>query len=373
MDPLAPLALARTKADEIAATIPEITSGSNRISTSRTLKSSSGKPSQNTAGEWASVGLEDEDMALQAALYASVLGQPESTPASASIVPELARPGTSRRDSEEWDIRGASSVFGGSSSRSRAPPASTALARFDEEQMGGLDEPIVGEESDHMIASILSNERGFEDLSPVIPPSRTRPRRQRQEDEEEEEMVRRAIEASQREEREDEVDDVDMIHFDEEEHHGFLDDEDEERELQRLLAQRQRDRQPLLPELPIIPALDPNPTFDRFGAPALGANAAHLSRTYDDEDTELQAALKASLEAAPVDFSVPPPPKPATRAVSNDIDTAAAVSTSASTSKRVEDEEEDEEEEEETEEEPEPPKQPTAEEMRKARLARFGG
>jgi hypothetical protein len=85
MDPLGPLGLPRTKADEIAATIPEITSGSNRISTSRTLKSSSGKPSQNTAGEWASVGLEDEDMALQAALYASVLGQPESTPASASI------------------------------------------------------------------------------------------------------------------------------------------------------------------------------------------------------------------------------------------------------------------------------------------------
>lgn len=241
--------------------------------------------------------------------------------------------------------------------------------------MGGLNDPIVGdEESDRMIARVLSRERGAEDVtSPSVPLSRTRPQRQRREDEEEEEMMRRAIEASKQEAEEAETEDVDMIHFDDDDHHGFLDDEDEERELQRLLEQRRQNHQTLLPELPSIPPLDPSPLFDPLRMPILGANASHLSRNYDDEDAELQAALKASLEGASPDLTIPTPPRPATRApTAAEEPAAASTSTSTSAKKHVESDEEDDDEEEESDEEMESPKQLTAEEMRKARLARFG-
>ncbi|KAG8711001.1 hypothetical protein FRC09_020823 [Ceratobasidium sp. 395] len=116
-------------------------------------------------------------------------------------------------------------------------------------------------------------------------------------------------------------------------------------------------------------------------------------RHYDDEDAELQAALRASLEEAtnssssgPVEQPLPPPPRPAAPAsvperVTVPVDRARPVPGApvpASSDHTEDNEDEDEEDEEEEEEEKAPAPAPKAEvadaeEMRRRRLARFGG
>jgi ataxin-3 len=111
-----------------------------------------------------------------------------------------------------------------------------------------------------------------------------------------------------------------------------------------------------------------------------GSNASHLedARYYDDEDEMLQAALKASLEDAPVDFVVPEPSHipEAREAASTSTPALSAssqppvASSAPKTTAKPKDESEEEEGEEEEEEAPKPL---TAEQLRAARLARFGG
>ncbi|CAE6415574.1 unnamed protein product [Rhizoctonia solani] len=124
-----------------------------------------------------------------------------------------------------------------------------------------------------------------------------------------------------------------------------------------------------------------------------GAFGASGSRDYDDEDAELQAALKASLESHATSSATPAPvvpsgnaaapraPVPAPAAVRAPSATAPSVpAPSASTAKPTEDDEEDEEDEE--EQQAPAPSSPEVEakaevadpdEMRRRRLARFGG
>jgi ataxin-3 len=95
-----------------------------------------------------------------------------------------------------------------------------------------------------------------------------------------------------------------------------------------------------------------------------GSNASHLedARYYDDEDEMLQAALKASLEDAPVDFVVPEPvAKPITPEARGATSTSTpapsasnqppVASSAPKTTAKPEDESEDEEDGEEEEEE----------------------
>lgn len=104
--------------------------------------------------------------------------------------------------------------------------------------------------------------------------------------------------------------------------------------------------------------------------------AAYFSgdRVYDDDDAELQAALKASLEGLPSDFQhpvLPPPaqpthtsssqvtpPAPAPVAAQDKDDTASIASTDTAESEAVV---------------PEPVEELSLEEIRRRRLARFGG
>ncbi|KAG8979456.1 hypothetical protein FRC05_008442 [Tulasnella sp. 425] len=128
------------------------------------------------------------------------------------------------------------------------------------------------------------------------------------------------------------------------------------------------------------PSAMPSPTKPRVQPSA--------SRHYDDEDEDLQAALKASLETAPPGFKVPDPAPVPSRSMSPTKPPAnpAPVLTAGSPSKpgkavAMEEEDDDEDEDDDDDEEmvsaPSSPKeeeQPMSmEEIRKMRLARFGG
>jgi len=390
IDPLAPLALPRTKADELASQISEITNASNSISTARTAVPGPSEASHKNSEWMLGEGMEDEDMALQAALFASVMG--EGSGHSQPVPPT--RPSIQETPSDKWEIKNARPAF---SQPSSAGPSSTALvdaslevsarrareelARFQEEQGQALAEQL---ESDHMIASVLD---GREGATATSPPRRRAPR-PRREDEEEEEMIRRAIEASKREaqERGDDGDDDEHDITFEEDDMVLDDNEEEQAELERLMRQRrnqrreeeERDRMRLAarsssPGLLNAAPEVPDHMFDLFGSGLLGSNAAHLNnRIYDDEDAELQAALKASLEGAHTEISIPPPPPPPARAPTVG-DSSKAGRSNTAVAVNDEEEGEDESEEEEEEEPPQPTKHLSAEEMRRARLARFGG
>lgn len=96
--------------------------------------------------------------------------------------------------------------------------------------------------------------------------------------------------------------------------------------------------------------------------------ARSTSRTYDDEDAELQAALKASLESMPPDFTVPDSPPRVNRRTSPQA--VAGTSTGAKQAAQVPPPPEPRSS------PPESPAQerpPTMDEIRRMRLARFGG
>jgi Ataxin-3 len=120
------------------------------------------------------------------------------------------------------------------------------------------------------------------------------------------------------------------------------------------------------------------------GASAPHHGFSHQSRVYDDDDEQLQAALKASLESMPEGFVVPPtPPRPnvplsrAQPAVQSQQN--APPSSAAAGGPSQESAEDDEEEDEElgSAAPSSPPPGPAAsvdvEEMRRRRLAKFGG
>jgi Ataxin-3 len=108
-------------------------------------------------------------------------------------------------------------------------------------------------------------------------------------------------------------------------------------------------------------------------APSTSAFAGH--RVYDDDDAELQAALKASLEGAPEGFVVPEftTPSPPSRSAPA-APQPAPVPASPSAHTETEDDTDDMESSSSFVAEPEPEEeQVSVDEMRRRRLARFGG
>ncbi|KAG8730035.1 hypothetical protein FRC11_007516 [Ceratobasidium sp. 423] len=118
--------------------------------------------------------------------------------------------------------------------------------------------------------------------------------------------------------------------------------------------------------------------------PTIPGRFAAENRSYDDEDAELQAALRASLESHAASSSAPAPVAPSAPAARAPAP-AAVRAPSVPAAKPVEDDEdedEDEEEEEEEEEQTPAPSSPEVpakaevadpDELRRRRLARFGG
>ena len=430
-----PLALARTEADNIAGTIPEITSSATRptLSTARTLSKGVAHGPSKSAYKFARAGLEDEDFELQAALQASLLQAPLQENTSTSANPRSVQTNPTRTSTlaDDWDFPPPSSVFGTRTATAAAPSAShfesldssarrarEELARFQQEQEEALRETYEDE-----IA--LGNR-------PPALGSASAARRAAQPDEEEEEMLRRAIEASRQdsvplpepignrsavaEEDDDEDDTFDddaYMEIDEEDEQEYLEKVlKEKREYEEILASAARTSASSYARaagslgtstVPRAPPHRVRPTYEGLGLTGIssrvpefppvipplvgvtGSNASHLedARYYDDEDEMLQAALKASLEDCPVNFVVPElAPKPITPGARGATSTStqapsasnqpSVASPEPKTTAKPKDESEGEEEGE-SESEEEAPKPLTAEQLRAARLARFGG
>ena len=339
-NPQQPLALPRVLADEIAETLPEPSSASSSSNTSfrRTLDTSEA-PHPSTDN------LDEEDYELQAALQASLMASRSTNVSSEDMYddgevdeemnppfppPSVPRPVVPLPHSV------AANAFstGGSSSGAQTPqteldPVAASMARNRQllERMR--------QEQEHAQRELWSEA----DLDPEEAEAlQQRREARRRQEEEEEEMLRRAIEESERTYRE----------------HTSKRPEDEDEEIEEL---------------------------ESAGAPysASAFTPAYYSsdRVYDDDDAELQAALKASLEHVPAgyqhpNFEEPPQPvhtsstyptsgsntaTPASISSKDREENASIASTEASANEAPE---------------PEVEEQLSVDEIRRRRLARFG-
>lgn len=346
IDPTLPLALTRTDADDVAATLPEPSSSSARarISTARTPTTASASASTSTPGGFEHIeGFEDEDMELQAALQASLGGGeykftlPPRRP-TLPAPPPLGFP-TARVDTPP-DLDDASDIdFPNATGALENETVIPVPAQEDEDSM------------DPVARSMLRNKRMLERMkreqeyalreqyeSEVAGSSRPR----RLAEEEEEENIRRAIAESEAMAR--------TYARDEDAMDEDSDDGDED----YVPPAAPGPRQASLPD-----AVHPQPGY-----------MAH--RVYDDDDAELQAALKASLEHMPEGFTVPeaqalpsapPPPRAAAQAPTLTRQESVSSVSDAGTATSVGTE---------IDAEPVQEQKVDLEEMRRRRLARFG-
>lgn len=288
-DPSKPLALARTEADTIAATLPEPSSASQSSVYNATKRNpdTSGAPAKTSANErspdstddFDSVeGIEDEDYELQAALQASLTSQDgysshryDSTSSNLPTIPPALVDAAS--SSRTYSNTASRSVSTNSSSQSPQPLNIPGHA--------DLDPVTASMERNRVLLQRMREQqelaqRELWSANELTPEERAaqeaRLQARRQEEEQEEEELRKAIAESEAMARE----------WDEQ--------------------QRGRSNS------------DKPPSAD--GNVAGSASLSHLGeehRNYDDEDAELQAALKASLENVPPGWQhseLPSPPAP---------------------------------------------------------------
>ena len=425
-----PLALARTEADDAAGAIPEDTGFATRptLSTARTIgKAVAPGPSKSAFG-LAGAGLEDEDFELQAALQASLLQPPLQENASSSTNHTSVQTNPART-SNDWNFPSTSSVFG-TRTATTAAPSSAHLESLDSSARRAREELArFQQEQEELLRETYDDEIALGNREPTLGSASAARRRAAQPDEEEEEMLRRAIEASRQDTAlppdppaiRPTVAEEDDDTFDEDTYMEIDDEEDEQAYLEKFLKEK-REHQEMLASAArtsassyaraagslatgIVPRAPPHriqPIYEGLGltgissripdAPPVipplvgitGSNASHLAdaRYYDDEDEMLQAALKASLEDYPDNFVVPEPAPTITPEARGATSTSTPVPSTSdrppitspepkTTAKPKEESEDDEEEESESEEEASKPL--TAEQLRAARLARFGG
>ncbi|KAF8893769.1 Josephin-domain-containing protein [Infundibulicybe gibba] len=253
-DPSAPTTLPRTDADEIAATLDEPRlSGRPNFQTSRTIKTS---PGNND-------GFEEEDYELQAALQASLMNTDATEVVSQNLGGHLPRP----------------------------PHAQAPLLGFQPEPPSG---PVSGTltplQFDPIGPPAVSNTPlqlpGHADLDPVAA-SIERNRVMLQRMREQQEFAQRELWA--------ETGGVEPLHISAANEARRREREEEEENLRRAIEESE--------------ALAKAEGHERLGGdpghepaaqnpyPIINPSDAH--RVYDDDDAELQAALKASLEQAP--------------------------------------------------------------------------
>ncbi|KAH7929906.1 Josephin-domain-containing protein [Leucogyrophana mollusca] len=334
LDSSTPLQLPRTDADEVAPAFPEPSSSSRP-------SSSTNPPAPQRPSE---PGFEDEDLELQAALQASLMGGtpsahilPHLLPRSAGSGPEPLQTVRSEGIPPNQDPYGNADV----------DPVAASLARNQAimRRMRDQQEFALREGYEEEVAGRF----GAQSSAPAQ--SRTRqgslPQRQGADEDDEDTLFRRAMAESIAERRaRGEVDEDDDLDLDDEEYH-------------------------------------PAPqTLFGTGAGRSVVGATH--RVYDDDDAELQAALKASLESVPAGFVLPPSPlpQPPRRLVNPTIplpELAASLTPASvlntSSKNTLQDDTESEADTSVTSASDAPPAEESVsvDEMRRRRLARFGG
>jgi len=331
-DPTGPLALPRTEADEIASTIPELTSTSSatRLSTTSTALAAA-QPTGSASNPAPQPGFEDEDMELQAVLQASLMGgqsnfmHAPSLPPLPSLVPAYGPiPGSWPTDSGSRDSSGSDSGAGTPTHRVRHP-------------YGAPGDPP---NTDRVAASTARNRAIMERMR--------REQEMAQRELYEEEIARHGARAAASAEQEDEADMLrhaiaESRALAKVEGHGQADDEEEDQDSD-------------------IAGVDRQP---EYRLPPMAESQQHV-RVYDDYDEQLQRALKASLEAVPQGFVMPDlQPEPARTRLdgtqhedSEDMETSSEAEASVASISSSDATQE--------------PEVVSVDEIRKKRLARFG-
>ncbi|KAI0330986.1 Josephin-domain-containing protein [Cubamyces sp. BRFM 1775] len=322
-DPEGSLAIPRNEADEIAATIPE--SAATHYSSSRQA-STSDHPLTGVEG------FDDEDMELQAALQASLAGgafDPSTLPVFSS-----AGVGGNRNYQSSTSYQGPS--------RSYASAAGRDYEVIDDNDDDDDDDEIIERpraaaaapaEPEDAVAASMARQRAVM------------------------ERMRRDQEAALREQYEDEVAQFGTAAAERRRQQG----EEEDEMLRRAIAESEAMAQ----------ARQPSSSEQSGGESASAAPPAHAwqqHRVYDDEDEEFQAALRASLETVPEGFLMPSPPpvvppQPPHQASGSSTPQPPPIQRQPSSDVETESEAEA----------PEPEEQLSMEEIRRRRLARFGG
>ena len=294
-DPAAPLALPRTTVDEMFGYIEEPT---GHHSHSYAAAAAAGASSSQPHIE----GFEDEDMELQAALQAS-LGGGDYGDYLPQRFPSSLAPGSIPQQQQQQLPRGLSGM-----PMERTYDDVIEVEDEDEDAMGAHVRTLARvqeqpEPADQVLASMARQRAVLEQM-----------RREQEvalQEQYEEEIAR--IEAAARARRAAAADPE-----------GDPGEEDEEALLRRAMAESEAMAQTYGPSSnPVYNrdsgsppgALDDGGADTPHGAPASapasasGQSQAWLQhRVYDDEDAELQAALRASLETIPAGFRVPSPP-----------------------------------------------------------------
>lgn len=330
-DPQAPLALPRTDADTIAATLEEAPDQVGRTSDDASMDVNVGGSLHHAVNGDEMHGLEDEDMELQAALQASLMGgeYPKfNVPVQAPALRRAPPPPTAASGPPLQDTYPNSEGALGLDGMDAADPVAASMARNKAimDRMRREQEAALRESYEEEMARFGGSTGQQQPFAP--PPGGSGMSGRTPAELQEEEATRRAI-AESRSGRT--VDDED------------LDDED----------YVSPGRTPTAQQFP----------SQLFGQPSAGPAVESGPRVYDDDDEELQAALKASLESAPEGFTIP---SSSSRVVPARGIEAVSVPASAQA--------DDEEDMSERMSSP-PPAPPTVDvdEMRKRRLARFGG
>lgn len=320
-EPGSPSILPRTDADDVASTLPQPTSANmgTRMTTSRTISNTTA-PTVSKPSE-APSGFEDEDMELQAALQASLVADGALDYSPVADLPPPSMPGAF------GPVAGSSNALG-----------------LDDDSIEARMARTLERNKNMMAQALREQEMAFRDGYEDEVQRHFGGRRQRGvgpgagahaeiEDDDEEENIRRAIEMSRGE------------------HAGTGDD-----------AQMEDDD-----DAEWLP-----PRATRAAAEVTPAITVPGDRIYDDEDSDLQAALKASLEGLPEGFVMPATP-PLNLPPGLPIQPRTEVQASASSRAAPQVQQEAGEDEEKPDPTPEPTPQLGPEEIRRRRLARFGG
>lgn len=363
-DPEAPLTLPRTQADDIASTLPEPSSSST----------------SNAARAQASYDFGDEDYELQAALQASLGGYDELPP---PVTPQRSQSGPSTGPPVIPFVGGPHDrIIGSGSSRLLSPGRGLSLGSFEmnrgsSESNTGLLPPLEAasddEDEDEEFVDAPSHpidQSGLQEEVNDDPVQASMARQRRML-----ERMRREQEVALQEQYEDET-------------AGFANpariarrrEEEEEAEmLRRAIAESEaeaREREGAAGRQRAIgndDVMDVAPSHDTRRPWESAAN-----RVYDDDDAELQAALKASLETVPADFKVPDTPPGPSIPLSSVPASSANIGSSGVQHEEETDEtsmagtETDTEPDDVTDEPMKEEEDVSVEEMRRRRLARFG-
>ncbi|KAG6873434.1 hypothetical protein C0995_015523 [Termitomyces sp. Mi166 len=268
VDPSAPLGLPRTAADNIASTLSEPTSSNPRISVHRPLAPTSA-PSVSDHVE----GLEDEDYELQAALQASLMGNHYRIDPTIPLVPPPVTRSLAPLPLDDFEMSGPSTSV------------QTGLHPSTDQEDEEDDDPTAGEEAN---------------LDPVAE-SMARSRLMLQRMKAHQELAQRELwnEGSMTE--------TDAAALEERRARRQREEAEEAEQLRRAIAESEALAQAQghalwtgnddegLDSMNVVRPAGPNPLQGLHDG----------DRVYDDDDVELQAALKASLEYVPQGWELP--------------------------------------------------------------------